>query len=434
MIIKEFGEYIKGSEFEGHTYFVGGCVRDYYMGNPANDIDVVVDLLDGGMRLAMFLESKGLVTDLHEYPVYGVAAFRLKSTVIPEGIPIEAVHTRKEIYNHINRNPVTQYGTIQEDAVRRDLRINALYHNVSTGEITAPIPGSFDDFDTKVLETCDEPVKTFEDDPLRIFRVIRFACKDSLVGFSISENILRAFRENNFDIQMLAWERIISELGKIAASGHINKAFTYLRYVIKDTKKFDQLFIDALASGKLSPAIPIGATIGDMLPVFWLWGNKGKISVQDFGGILRDMHLPLDEIKKALGICEAYTVFNKSVTPCQLKQHYLHSDVKKLLRKFFYKHKTADYVRMAFIYCGWQPGAIQKLFDEVNPDFWTSYKLPVTGEDVMRIALVKPGPVVKQLLDKCLDLVFTDPDLNNNTLRMEQYLEGRSWELNGSVL
>ena len=100
MIVNEFASYIKGSELEGHVYFVGGCVRDYYMGNDINDIDIVVDMLDGGMKLAKYLEFKGLISDLHEYPAYGVAAFTVKSDIIPDGIQVEAVHTRKEIYNH----------------------------------------------------------------------------------------------------------------------------------------------------------------------------------------------------------------------------------------------------------------------------------------------------------------------------------------------
>ena len=61
-IIEYIGECIKGSEFENHVFAVGGCVRDSYMGNEIKDIDLCIDLPDGGIKLAEFLHTKKYLT------------------------------------------------------------------------------------------------------------------------------------------------------------------------------------------------------------------------------------------------------------------------------------------------------------------------------------------------------------------------------------
>ena len=68
---------IKGSEFENHVYAVGGSVRDLLMRNPIKDIDLVVDLPDGGINLANFLKDSGKCHSVVVYPTYGTAMFHL---------------------------------------------------------------------------------------------------------------------------------------------------------------------------------------------------------------------------------------------------------------------------------------------------------------------------------------------------------------------
>lgn len=423
MIVNEFASYIKGSELEGHVYFVGGCVRDYYMGNDINDIDIVVDMLDGGMKLAKYLEFKGLISDLHEYPAYGVAAFTVKSDIIPDGIQVEAVHTRKEIYNHINRNPVTEYGTIEEDAKRRDLTVNALYHNISSREIISPLGDCcFGDFDNKVLDTCDDPITTFTDDPLRIFRVIRFACKPAFKKFHISSRILEALKLHNFNIGMLAWERITTELSKMAEYGDYQKALGGLKMVIKDTEKFSPYIkdtLDAYNPWDVSFSLP-GSTIGAFMATFYVL-HTGYYH-DGFTETLKSMKIPNDEIKKALNIIEVYDAI---MAVDWLKNTFAENRViiGKLIRQFVYKHKTTECVNYALVISKFVHDYNQAvMFFTKNEEHWASYRLPVTGDDVMRIRNIGPGPEVKVILDECLDAVFENPDLNNNTYALEDII------------
>ncbi len=58
-ILDELGVIIKGSEFENHVYTVGGCERDMLLGLPVKDIDLVVDLPNGGINFAKWLYENG---------------------------------------------------------------------------------------------------------------------------------------------------------------------------------------------------------------------------------------------------------------------------------------------------------------------------------------------------------------------------------------
>jgi poly(A) polymerase len=121
---------IIGTEWENHLYSVGGCVRDSIMGNEIKDIDVVLDLPSGGIRFAEWMEKNHFTSgSVVTYPTYGTAMFKLAS--FPD-VEIECVQTRKEQYHdESSRNPETAYGTLEEDAFRRDLTINAIYWDIS---------------------------------------------------------------------------------------------------------------------------------------------------------------------------------------------------------------------------------------------------------------------------------------------------------------
>lgn len=146
---------IKNHEFEGHVYSVGGCERDKHLGlQEIKDIDLVVDLKDGGIRFARWLHSYGLVDNVVVYENFGTAMFKLKAFPDEE---IEVVHTRKENYRDKNsRNPETEYGTLLDDFKRRDFTCNSLYYNISTGEELDPTGYGINDIKNKILRCISE--------------------------------------------------------------------------------------------------------------------------------------------------------------------------------------------------------------------------------------------------------------------------------------
>ena len=222
-IVSVLRNYIGDSKYKGHVYCVGGCVRDLIMGNKIKDIDLVVDLPDGGINFAAFLSNKGVLKYLPvTYPTYGTAMFKLNEFPDEE---LEAVQTRKEQYkDKKSRNPETTFGTLQEDAFRRDLTINALYYNIETEEIIDPTEMGLNDIKKKIIRTTNKSDIIFNDDPLRMLRCLRFACRFG-EGWTISKNTMTGIGKNAMRLSIITRERIQDELNKILLSPNPQKAF-----------------------------------------------------------------------------------------------------------------------------------------------------------------------------------------------------------------
>ena len=214
-ITEYIGVIIKGTPFENHVFAVGGSVLDFYMGNDIKDIDLVIDLPHGGVDFANWCKEQGYTNTVVIYETYGTAMFKFKQF---PGEEIECVMTRGEKYiDKESRNPVTAFAPIEEDSIRRDLTINALYYNVYTGEIL-DLVGGRSDIDHHIIRTTNQdPDVVFDDDPLRILRVIRFA---SRYGWAIEKRTYKSMQKNVRRLKIITKERIQAELNKILTCNH----------------------------------------------------------------------------------------------------------------------------------------------------------------------------------------------------------------------
>ena len=156
----------------------GGWTRDKLLGQPSDDIDIALSNMTG----ADFVQSiRSFGTSNH---IEGMGKTYLIEDNIEKskhlatagidlfGQKVEFVNLRSEEYGN-SRVPTMKMGTPQEDAARRDLTINALFYNIETGQIEDYV-GGCQDLQNMVLRTPLDPVKTFQDDPLRMLRVLRF--------------------------------------------------------------------------------------------------------------------------------------------------------------------------------------------------------------------------------------------------------------------
>ncbi|OPX29250.1 MAG: hypothetical protein B1H06_01830 [Candidatus Cloacimonas sp. 4484_143] len=197
---------ITGTEFEGKTYIVGGFVRDKVMGIDSDDIDVVVALPEGGLKLAEFLHQKGVSSRPVAYDNFGTAMVEILES------KVEFVMTRKEIYQDKNRKPEVENGTLEEDVYRRDFTINSLLLDVITGEILDVSGKGIDDIENGVIRSTSEPDLIFREDPLRMLRAVRFA---SRFGFEIEEDTIEGIKNNAAMLQHISWERKRDEFTKM---------------------------------------------------------------------------------------------------------------------------------------------------------------------------------------------------------------------------
>ncbi len=191
------------------AYVVGGYVRDKLLGKEVTDIDIVVvgNGIEFAEEVAVTYRQKKIVT----YEKFGTA-------MLPtEQGKIEFVGARKERYDRSSRNPLVDVGTLEEDLSRRDFTINAMAISINKqhwGELRDPYDGRAD-LAARRIRTPLDPAATFDDDPLRIMRAIRFA---SQLGFTIDDRTIAAIPPMKERLSIISQERITDELMKIIAS------------------------------------------------------------------------------------------------------------------------------------------------------------------------------------------------------------------------
>ncbi|HEX9615678.1 MAG TPA: HD domain-containing protein, partial [Bacteroidota bacterium] len=194
---------------EVRAFVVGGYVRDCILGRDVKDVDIVV-LGDGvafGKRVSDALKRNSLVV----FPKFGTAMLSLDDR------KLEFVGARKESYEKTSRKPAVQEGTLEEDLLRRDFTVNAMavsLNKADRGTLFDPLRGE-KDLGKKILRTPLDPAKTFDDDPLRIMRAMRFAAQ---LGFSIEKAVLKAAGEMRERLRIVSQERISDEFLKLLAS------------------------------------------------------------------------------------------------------------------------------------------------------------------------------------------------------------------------
>jgi poly(A) polymerase len=193
------------------AYLIGGYVRDFILKkNNSKDIDIVV--LGSGIDLAKKLQKKLIgAKSVQVFKNYGTAMLEWQNLVL------EFVGARKESYSIESRNPVVQIGSLSDDQNRRDFTINTLaisLNKFNYGQLIDPFNG-IKDLNKKIIRTPLDPNKTYSDDPLRMFRAIRFSTQ---LDFNIEKKSFKSIELNKERINILSKERINEELNKILLS------------------------------------------------------------------------------------------------------------------------------------------------------------------------------------------------------------------------
>ena len=202
------------------AYAVGGAVRDYILGNPANDWDVTTSALPDETE-KVFSEFKVIKTGIKHGTV----------TVIVNGCPVEITTFRKESGYTDNRHPdnVEFVSDLAEDLKRRDFTVNSLAYNEKEGLID--LYGGLSDLKNEIIRTVGDPRERFSEDALRILRAVRFSSK---LGFTIEEKTYAAAKELKENLKNVSAERIFSEFTKTLCGKNVKNALLFYHEIITE--------------------------------------------------------------------------------------------------------------------------------------------------------------------------------------------------------
>ncbi len=206
--INEIAKIIKRNG--GNMYLVGGAVRDILLGQQPHDYDYCVTGLTQEEFINIFPQShiRGKSFSVFDLQGYEIALARTeqKSGVGHKEFNIQ---TGKSI-------------TIEQDLARRDITINAIAKDVLTGKIIDPYNGK-QDIENKIIRATTH---AFVEDPLRVYRVARFA---SCLKFNVEENTLNLMNKLKEELGTLPKERVFEELKKALSSNKPSIFFETLK-------------------------------------------------------------------------------------------------------------------------------------------------------------------------------------------------------------
>jgi poly(A) polymerase len=201
----------------GHEAFlVGGCVRDLYLSRKPKDFDVATSAKPEQIR-RVFRNSRIIGRRFklaHVYfgpKVVETSTFRANPSESEEGEEGDDL-----LITHDN-----EWGTVEEDARRRDFTINGLFFDIESGKIVDFVDG-VEDLDRGIIRTIGEPVVRFREDPVRMIRAIKFAAR---LDFTIEPNTWQALLECAPDIARCSRARLVEELYKLLRGGSAGRAF-----------------------------------------------------------------------------------------------------------------------------------------------------------------------------------------------------------------
>lgn len=188
------------------VYAVGGFVRDLYLGRTGTDIDFVV--LGEAIGFAQQFKRKFHSGKVVTFPRFGTAMLEY------HGYKLEFVSARNESYAAGSRKPVVRRSDLAGDLSRRDFTINTLALDITPGKFGEVIDlfNGLQDINNGLIKTPLDPEVTFNDDPLRILRAIRFA---AVLNFKIDPQNFRAMADTRERLKIVSRERITDEFKKM---------------------------------------------------------------------------------------------------------------------------------------------------------------------------------------------------------------------------
>ncbi len=454
----------RGTEFDGKLYIVGGYVRDKLLGRgaKADDIDLVIEGKDKGMEVARLLWRKRIADHPPvEFPTFGTAMVHVGGSSAEKGAQVELVTARAETYRQGSRKPIVTPGTLATDALRRDFTVNTFLENLHTGKIVDPTGKGRADLDAGILRTPLDPGITFTDDPLRMLRACRFAAK---LGFEIEPETYAALTTNAFRLSSehgISFERIHDELVKTLMAPGASRGLEQMRetgllaqfapelvamYGVTQNRfhLYDVWQHTLVALNNLPPDAPLLVRLAVLLHDVGKPGTRTEDTAtgdvhfyehEDLGAeiarkLLTRLRFPTEEIEavaRMVSLHMRYGAYQPDV--------WTDASVRRLIRAVG-EHRTDLFTiaRADIAACNTEdfPTAdldgLQERMEQIEQEAHiTTVTSPLTGQEIMTLLGIKPGPAIGKIKDALTDLVVAGdlgPDDKEKAVAVAEGLYG----------
>lgn len=217
------------------AYLVGGCVRDMMLNITPKDFDVATsatpEQVRAEFRNARIIGRRFKLVHIHfGREIIEVATFRANHPQDDE--EEDSNQSSRNESGRILRDNV--YGTLEEDAQRRDFTINALYYD-PVSERVLDYANGVHDIRNRLIRLIGDPEQRYKEDPVRMLRAVRFAAK---LDFGIEKHSAQPIRALAPMLRDIPSARLFEEVLKLFLSGHAAPTFEML----VDLELFEPLF------------------------------------------------------------------------------------------------------------------------------------------------------------------------------------------------
>ncbi|MCK9309980.1 MAG: CCA tRNA nucleotidyltransferase [Candidatus Cloacimonetes bacterium] len=408
------------------SYLVGGCVRDMLLDKEPKDFDICTSALPDEI-IKIF--DKTVPTGLQHGTV----------TVLINHYPVEVTTMRKDGIYKDNRHPeiVLFTNKLEEDVMRRDFTINALA--IDNESVLYDYVNGVSDLKQNTIKAVGNPNDRFKEDALRMMRAIRLACQ---LGFAIDNKTIKAIKINSSLLQNISIERVREELNRILISDYpsigIRMLYQYglLQYIIPELcicVGFDQnnsfhdkdIFEHTMTVLESIPAtleLRLSALLHDIAKPQTF--NGGHFYGHHMEGadlaeqILRRMKYDNQTIDKIKTLVFYHMDRYDNLSIAGTKRFINRIGIENIDDLF--ELQIADRKGCK------PPVYIQDILNLKNQcyeilnkeELLTIKDLSINGYDLMELG-IKPSKEMGNILDKLLEMVLENPELNNKDILLE---------------
>jgi poly(A) polymerase len=234
---------LKNAGFE--AYIVGGAVRDLLVGLRPKDFDVATDatpeqvkhlfrrafIIGRRFRIVHVVYGRGREHEVIEVTTFranldNAAAEQVKGNEKTSKSELAGMKHAVDSSGRVLRDNV--WGTMQEDAVRRDFTINAMYYDPET-QIVVDFHNGYKDAKKHVIRMIGDAAARYREDPVRIIRAVRFSAKLAPLGFKLDSKTATPLVASQKLLADVPQSRLFDEMLKLLQTGHAHSSITTLK-------------------------------------------------------------------------------------------------------------------------------------------------------------------------------------------------------------